>query len=437
VAKTPKIDTDARAPVSSPGNDESPANTPEDSADLARDDGQGGAAGDALESAGSETDQAEPLHDDATPQQPEPEISTEAPPSRPPEPGSRGGFFPMVMGGAVAAGIGFGTAVYVLPKILTPPAPPKADTSVLEKAIADQNERITTLRAQVDAQKSDTSVADLAAAQSDLSSRLSQEIETAAAGLSKRLDQNTASLDSLDARLSEVEKRPLADGAASNLALEAFGREMAKFRAEIDANREAASAAQAQIKATAEQAAARIEAAQAEAAQLRADTEAAGERARARAALSRVQAALESGAALEPSLADLASAGITIPPELSDQAQGVASFATLRDKFPAAAREALSASLKESTGSGTWERLVGFFKSQLGARSLSPRSGVDPDAVLSRAEAALKAHDLEMAVSELSKLPQTGQAKMAEWVALAERRIAATKAVAAIAGAMN
>ncbi|MFZ1725941.1 MAG: hypothetical protein WAU13_04695 [Albidovulum sp.] len=337
----------------------------------------------------------------------------------------------------MAAGLGFGTALYVLPKILTPPVPPKADTSVLEGEIAKQNERITTLRAQLDALKSDTAIADLTTAQADLSNKLTQDITSAATSLSQRLDQETARMETLEARLLELEKRPVADGAASNLALEAFGREMTKFRSEIDANREAALTAQAQIKATAEEATARIEAAQAEAVQLRAETDAAGQKAKARAALSRVQAALESGGALDAGLADLTSAGVTIPAELADQAQGVPSFATLRDNFPAAAREALAASLKETTGPGTWERITGFFKSQLGARSLSPRSGDDPDAVLSRAEAALMAHDVEMAVSELSKLPQPGQAKMAEWVALSERRITATKAIAAIADAMN
>jgi hypothetical protein len=437
VARTPRTGTDAKEPVSSTDKEDSSAEILENAEAQAQDTGQHDEAAEAQAIAEVESveDQTPPV--EATPELPEADSATAAPPSQSAEPKSGGGFLPMVLGGVLAAGLGFGTAVYVLPKILTPPAPPKIDMSVLEGEVAKQNERITTLRAQLDAMKSDTTIADLATAQAALSDRLTQEITSAATSLSQRLDQEAAVMETLDARLLELEKRPVADGAASNLALEAFGREMAKFRKEIDANREAALAAQVQIKATAEEAAARIETAQSEAAQLRAETEAAGQKAKARAALSNVQAALESGGAIDVGLADLKSAGVAIPPELAEQALGVPSFATLLEKFPAAAREALSASLKETAGQGKWERIMAFFKSQVGARSLSPRSGDDPDAVLSRAEAALMARDLEMAVSELSKLPQAGQAKMAEWVALAGRRVTATKAIAAIADAMN
>ncbi|MCB2133097.1 MAG: hypothetical protein KDE02_09510, partial [Rhodobacteraceae bacterium] len=66
-------------------------------------------------------------------------------------------------------------------------------------------------------------------------------------------------------------------------------------------------------------------------------------------------------------------------------------------------------------------------------RSLTPRAGDDPDAILSRADAALKAGDLAAAIDEIAALPEGGKAVMAEWVGLAQRRMAALAAVSALA----
>ncbi len=56
-------------------------------------------------------------------------------------------------------------------------------------------------------------------------------------------------------------------------------------------------------------------------------------------------------------------------------------------------------------------------------------AGDDPDAILSRAEAAVGSGDLTTALTEISALPAEGQARMAEWVALATRRQAALAAL--------
>lgn len=364
-----------------------------------------------------------------------PELSST--PDHAPVAKQRGGFFPMVLGGAVAAGLGFGAAAVVLPNILTPPEPPKLDTSAFEGQIATQNERITSLTAQLEELKSDTTLADLAAAQSDLAAQLATQIQATTDAFNERIGLESARLETLDARLVELEKRPVEDGAASALALQAFGREMTTLREEIAANREANATAQAAIAAAAEQAASQISSVEARAVALKEEAETVGQHAAARAALSRAQAALESGTSLEESLADFKSAGVAVPDILSEQAASVPSFAALRTSFPIAARKALAASLKETAGENAWDRVGAFLKSQTGARSLSPRAGDDADAVLSRAEAALHASDLEMAVAELAKLPETGQAQMAEWVAMAQRRIAVTAAIADIARAMN
>jgi hypothetical protein len=97
----------------------------------------------------------------------------------------------------------------------------------------------------------------------------------------------------------------------------------------------------------------------------------------------------------------------------------------------------LAISLAEVPGDGTWNRLSAFLRSQTGARSLTPRSGDDPDAVLSRAEAALRAGDLKAALAEIAKLPQAGQDRMSEWVGLAEKRVSAMEAVESLASELK
>ena len=141
--------------------------------------------------------------------------------------------------------------------------------------------------------------------------------------------------------------------------------------------------------------------------------------------------------ALDPALADLRDAGVAIPPPLAEQGQGVPTLEALRTAFPDAARDALAASLKETAAGDTWERLLAFLRTQSGARSLTPREGTDPDAILSRAEAALAAGDLAGSISEIGGLPAEGQARMTEWVALASRRISATEAAAALAAELQ
>ncbi|PKP84319.1 MAG: hypothetical protein CVT80_08855, partial [Alphaproteobacteria bacterium HGW-Alphaproteobacteria-2] len=108
-------------------------------------------------------------------------------------------------------------------------------------------------------------------------------------------------------------------------------------------------------------------------------------------------------------------------------------LAELRRAFPEAARAGLAAALQATAGDGLGARAVGFLRTQVGARSLDPRAGDDPDAVLSRAEAALDAGALADALAELQALPVAGRAAMAEWLARAEARQAAGDALDTLA----
>ena len=78
-----------------------------------------------------------------------------------------------------------------------------------------------------------------------------------------------------------------------------------------------------------------------------------------------------------------------------------------------------------------------FFRSQLGMRSLVPREGDSPDAILSRAEAALRDARLGAALAELENLPEGARAALDDWIARATQRQEALSAADALSDRLN
>lgn len=102
----------------------------------------------------------------------------------------------------------------------------------------------------------------------------------------------------------------------------------------------------------------------------------------------------------------------------------------LQESYDALAREALAVARSEASGEGDMRsRLTTFFNAQVGARSVEPREGSDPDAVLSRAGAAVAAGDFATAVAELETLPNTALAVFESWLVDARLRASATAAI--------
>ena len=181
---------------------------------------------------------------------------------------------------------------------------------------------------------------------------------------------------------------------------------------------------------------AKIAAAEAETATIVARVETAAAAADQRSALGQIRAALDSGAPFAAALVPLAT--VTLPDILSATAEtGVPTLQTLQAGFPDAARAVLEAATQADPGASWTQRIGAFLMAQTGARSLTPRDGSDPDAVLSRAEAALRSGDLTATISELNGLPDAGLAAMAPWLALAHQRLAAQDAVAALSAPLE
>ena len=147
---------------------------------------------------------------------------------------------------------------------------------------------------------------------------------------------------------------------------------------------------------------------------------------------------METGAPFVTAVQALTAAGTEVPAPLADAAAtGLPSLALLQTAFPDAARQALDDSLRAGMGDSTMDRLGAFLRTQTGARSLTPREGADPDAILSRAEAALKAGDLTSSLAEIATLPEAGQAALATWTGAAQARLAATAALATLSAALE
>jgi len=340
-----------------------------------------------------------------------------------PEPRRRGGFVPALLGGVVAAGLGAGAALYLMPQGWQP-AGPTAEEIAHDEATETQ---LAALTAEIEALKSapapepDTSLVEATEA-------LSRDLAAANDAQAEALTR----LQDIETRLESLESGTGFGGSTGGVepgTVDAVRAEMEAMRQLIEEQR----GAQEEVAAAAASAEERLAAAEAEAARLASEAEAAATAAQSRAALSHLRAALESGAPLAPVIENLSAAGLTVPEALTTLPEGVPTLGSLQDSFPEAARAALAASLPVTAGTGTWDRVGAFLQAQTGARSLGPREGTDPDAVLSRAEAALAAGDLQGALAELEGLPAEGRAETAAWEAQAASRIAATGAADALA----
>ncbi|HGG05517.1 MAG TPA: hypothetical protein ENK28_08660 [Aliiroseovarius sp.] len=319
----------------------------------------------------------------------------------------------LVLGGVIAAGIGFYAARYLVPEGwpfpgVTPEPDPLAlaleaqgtDLKALEARLSELAARVTTL-------ESDQQLAEL-----------SSGLDAAKAQVATLSD----AINALDARLLAVEKIPRGSGTeAAEAAAAAYERELAQLRAMFSEEL------------------ARVEAAQQNAQTMGMTAEETARKAAARAAMSEISAALLSGQPFADSLSTIQdAAGLNADAALMAVAEtGIPTLASLQDAFPDIARAALAASINAGIADGSIGRVEGFFRSQLGTRSLEPKEGDDPDAVLSRAEAALKAGQLEPALQELAALPEAGQAEFTDWIADVKKRLEAERAVSALASQVN
>lgn len=306
------------------------------------------------------------------------------------EPQKKSVFLPLLLGGVAAGAIGYGLATYFQPK----------DNSAQIIALLDaQADQISDLQAQLD----NFPVPDV-----------SDQIATG-------LEDVTGHITDIQSRLEQVERQPNADGTLSETAL-------AAYEAEIDALRSELNDQQSAVMSAASQAGADLAAARAEAERLEQDALAAAQAAVARAAINRIATAVDTGAPFANALADLNSDDISTALQSAAES-GVATNAQLTSDFPAVARAALATARSEGASDDAGG-IGGFLRSQFDVRSTTPQEGPGPDAVLSRAEAAVKEGRVADALAEIDALPEIARAEITDWTAQAQERVDVLDAIA-------
>ena len=311
----------------------------------------------------------------------------------------KGTFFPIIFGGALATVFGFFAAqVDGVEKLLGLGPDDNGLLEVVEQQAAQIVEQSTMIK---------TQSGRLSALQDDVDSIPDPAPAVDIAGLESRI---AIAFSSLEARIVDLEKRPMTQGLSPE-AVKAYEAELQRMQAAVADQR-------AEIQALLDTA--------------RVSETSAEEQAKialARAALTRIITAVDTGKSFDDALAQLDEAGgVEIPDVLREMGtKGVPTLASLQDSFPEVARTALSAARSDEASSG--EGGIGsFLQRQLGARSVTPQEGNSADAVLSRAEAAVKQGQIGEALSELDSLPEVAKAAVTGWLETARSRLLATDA---------
>ena len=297
-----------------------------------------------------------------------------APAPRQPAKAEQSAFWPMVLGGMVAAIIGALATMVALPFLPASWLPERQAAQI-----------------------------DMAAIQSDAAN-------AAEAAVARRIEELRQSepapaipaeeLTAMQQQIDELLKRP------------AFDPALAQRLQSLTAQAEAL---ETQIQTAAQQAQSQITAAQAEALKLQEAAEGSTRRAEAVAAIASLQAALDRGLQPDEARQTMEGAGIETPDALNRE---IASLGALQSAFPDAARAALRASLREESASGQGNLLTNFLRAQTGARSVEPRDGDDADAILSRANAQVEAGRIGDALTEIDALSEAARTapSMADWI---------------------
>ena len=323
----------------------------------------------------------------------------------------KGGFVPMLLGGVIAGAIGVGAGYYLSSEGILPG---KADIEALKtetsQELQAQAKRIDELSAQLATTKT-TDTSGLEAGQA--------ELRDALGALSARITDTESRLGELADRFEGLSSQSLTEG-ASDAAVAAYEAELEKLQQAMAAQR------------------AEIAGMVAQAEEKEQNAEEAAQATMRRAALARILTALDTGSSYASALADLQAAGVKVPAPLANgAADGVATLSDLQARFPDAARAALAAARAAAVETGETGGASAFLRNVLGVRSLEPREGNNPDAILSRAEAATRDGRLTDALAEIDALPEVARPELADWAADAQSRMAVVAAAQKLSEELN
>ena len=336
-----------------------------------------------------------------TPETPEP-VTEQAPPSG--DASSMAKALPLIVGGIAAGAIGFGASMMLSTgsDVSQEMAEFKATTNQVLESQAGQ---ISALTAEL---QNFAPKADLAQSEKRISQAIGSDLALLEAKIANNSDALTSLQDSLAGisdRMVGLEKLPM-EMALSEEVVSAYESEMAALREAIAVHR-------AEIEAIAE-----------EARTMESDARMAESRVTLMTLVANLQSQAESGQPFSDELSAVVKYSSAQPSEALVLASrdGVPTLSALEKSFPDAARAALAAVRTEEAEQGGKSGLRAFLENQLGARSVEPKDGQSADAVLSRAEAALRAGDIQAALLELEALSETAKPALVDWMARARSR---------------
>lgn len=351
----------------------------------------------------------------------------------------RGTFIPLIFGGAVACALGFFAAqIDSIERALGLSGTDQAVTAALDEQdaiISDQQEQLGELQAQV-ASLPEPETVDLSAITDQLAGLTEQ-----AATLDASVAQQSETLGDLGKRLTELEKRPMSEGVSPE-AMAAYEAELERLqddlRASVDAQKTEIADELTRLRGGVDSSRSEIESLVTAAKDSETEAQRQANLALSRASMSRIVAAVESGAPFADAVVDLAETADTdLPAALTDQAaNGVPTLIALQDEFPDLARSALAAARQTAAAEGEGG-VLSFIERRLGARSVTPQDGNSPDAVLSRAEAALRNGQLTDVLTEIDALPTVSKDVLADWTAKATARNGALQAADSLMSSLS
>lgn len=333
---------------------------------------------------------------------------------------SRMGFFSLGLVGIVAGAIGFFAAYSTLVfGVFSIGASPEEIRVNLSKVIASNTQEVGLVTQNM--QRQETAIKDASQKIEALNLRVSSNREAVEAqmpfgsqvqAMTDKLIKIELHVDDITKRIAALESQPVREIISDNV-IDAYNEEVTALQSSMQTQREQVDKLMAEATAK-----------ESRALKISRTTD-------ARLALSGVQTAIDKGIPFLGELNEFTSlTGQTAPQKLSMLAKtGATTVAELSAQFPSFARNALTAQRASSSANDLSVGLVDFLKSQFQARSVAPKDGNGADAVLSRAEAAVRQGNLAKALEELSSLTSPAKDEMAKWSNQAMARIAAIEAV--------
>ena len=306
------------------------------------------------------------------------------------------GVVPLLVAGFICAGLGFGAAILSQPS--NPIWPVHPDVAQFRDEATDQ---ITGIDTRLNALERRVTDAD----QRAVGDVFQSDLDALTAGYDQRFLGIASQLENFDKRLAALEKSTIESAIPDELVTQ-YQDEVKRLKETLEAQRESLQKFMSETAQTANEVAQRAK-----------DTV-------ARGILAQIRAAIEAGGPFDTAIKEFdEQVGQALPNQLRSFAEeGVQTYQELRDSFAEAARSALNAARDELNESEGFTGIGNYLRKQFQARSVTPKTGDDADAVLSRAEQALRENDLNGALNELDALPDAARHQMQPWIDQARER---------------